>query len=100
MRITGTVDIAAAPAVVFTHLADAEQMTRWQSDLVSMEPLDGAPWGVGKRFRQVRKAGPRKMTSTAEVVAYEPGALLAVRSDDGGVQAGRDLQAFKAIVES
>jgi uncharacterized protein YndB with AHSA1/START domain len=142
MQITGSVEIAATPDVVFRNLADAEQMTRWQSDLVSMEPLDGAAWDVGKRFRQVRKAGVRNVTSTAEVIRFVPGRELAVTSDDAGVkahgswtltpsatgtrldldftieagglqgfmmnlfsgaankQAAKDLQAFKAIVES
>ena len=87
MQIDGAVDIAATPDVVFAHLTDVTRMPDWQSDLVSMEPLDDAPMGVGKRFRQVRKAGPRKVTSIAEVTQYEPGRVYAVRSEDAAVKA-------------
>ena len=87
MQITGSVDIDAAPDVVFAALTDVPRMTEWQSDLVAMEPLDDAPMGVGKRFRQERKTGPSKTTSTAEVSRYEPPSVLGVRSTDAKVQA-------------
>ena len=47
MKIDGAVDIAATPDEVFAHLTDVARMPDWQSDLVSIEPVDDAPLGVG-----------------------------------------------------
>lgn len=87
MRIHAVTDIAASPQAVFAVLADSAIMPKWQADLVSFDAVDDSPWGVGKKFRQVRKAGLGNVTSTAELTQYEPGNILAIKSDDSDVKA-------------
>jgi uncharacterized protein YndB with AHSA1/START domain len=74
-----TVEIDAAPEVVFPYLADGERRLRWMGALKKTEPLtEGAP-AVGSRWHDVFEDHGQRVELEAELAVYEPPERLLVR---------------------
>ena len=80
-----SVEIKAPRDVVFTFMTDAANWPRYDEQLVSAVANPPGPLRVGSRVTEVRRyeapvRGPRVLPTTVEVVAdviaFEPGALL------------------------
>jgi len=58
---------------VFEFIANRfhENYSRWMTDVVSIEPLDGIPVRKGSRVRQIRMENEEMITSTFEVLEFE-----------------------------
>lgn len=83
MEVTATVDIAALPEEVFAYLSDMENNPKWQSGMVSARWTSDGPIGVGSTYDQVATFLRRKIESTFEVEAYEPGRMIRASSTAG-----------------
>ena len=56
---------------VFAFLADYQNLSTWQSDLLEHEQLTEGPLRVGTRFREVRRTGPGKSEIHGEITDFE-----------------------------
>ena len=80
MEVTTSVDIAAPPEEVFAYLSEMENNPKWQSGMVSARWTSDRPIGVGSTYDQVATFLRRKIESTFEVEAYEPGRMIRASS--------------------
>jgi len=80
MEVTTSVDIAAPPEEVFAYLAEMENNPKWQSGMVSARWTSDGPIGVGSAYDQVATFLGRKIESTFEVEAYQPGRMIRASS--------------------
>ncbi len=76
-----SIHLDCAPAQVFSFLVDPQKLLLWQSGLIESEMLTPAPVGIGARFREVRRMGPRKTEIRAEISEFEPNRCLATRTE-------------------
>lgn len=71
--------IVDAPAsAVWTLVEDTRRLPMWLAFAERVEPLDGGD-GVGRRLRLHGRWGSRRSEIDVEIVAFEPGRLLAWR---------------------
>jgi uncharacterized membrane protein len=84
-RFEHEVVIERSPADVFAYLTDLENLPEWQGSIVEIRPEEDAPLHEGARFTEVRRVAGRRIESTIEVAALEPGRELALRVVEGPV---------------
>jgi uncharacterized protein YndB with AHSA1/START domain len=78
-RNEASIEIAAAPADVFSWLAASERRCEWMGALTESEPLtEGSP-EVGSRFRDVFEDLGRRVELEAEIVELEPPHAMTVQ---------------------
>ncbi|MEX0674387.1 MAG: SRPBCC family protein [Gaiellaceae bacterium] len=73
-------EIERPPADVYAFLADPENLPRWQSEVLEVRRESET------RFREVRTFIGRRIESTLEVTAAEPGREFSLRSSSGPVR--------------
>jgi len=78
-RIDVEVPIAAAPAVVWAHLADIPSHVEWMADAVDIRFVTERHEGVGVRFDCDTKVGPLRLVDRMEVTEWEPERRMGVR---------------------
>jgi uncharacterized protein YndB with AHSA1/START domain len=83
--IVVTTDIAKPPAEVFAYVTDPSHLPEWQASAVSVK-TDDVPIRVGSRVVVTRRAGPREMDMTVEVIELEPPTSWRLRGIDGPVR--------------
>jgi uncharacterized protein YndB with AHSA1/START domain len=83
--IVATVDIAKPPAEVFAYVTDPSHLPEWQASAISVKTHD-VPIRVGSRVVVTRRAGPREMDMTVEVIELEPPTSWRLRGVDGPVR--------------
>ncbi len=70
--------VDAPASAVWTLVEDTRRLPMWLAFAEKVEPLDGGD-GVGRRLRLHGRWGGRRSEVDVEVVAFEPGRLLAWR---------------------
>ena len=65
-------DVAAPPDAVYALVADVRNMGRWSPECRSCEWVD-EPGVVGSHFKGRNRNGPMRWTTTARVLAADPG---------------------------
>lgn len=70
--------IEAPPETVWRHLADWEGSAAWMVDATTVEVTGAQRQGVGTRVRAVTRIAGVRLVDEMEVVAWEPGRLIAV----------------------
>lgn len=83
MEVATSVEVAAAPDVVFAYISDAANNPQWQSGMVSARWTTDGSIGVGSTYDQVATFLGRKIESTFEVEAFEPGRMIRATSTGG-----------------
>jgi carbon monoxide dehydrogenase subunit G len=73
-------EIARPPDVVYAFLADPENLPKWQHEVLEVRRESDT------RFTEVRTFVGRRLESTLEVSAAEPGREFALRSSAGPVR--------------
>lgn len=73
-------EIERAPTEVYAFLSDPENLPRWQSEVLEVRRESDT------RFREVRTFVGRRIESTLEVTAAEPGREFSLRSASGPVR--------------
>jgi uncharacterized membrane protein len=90
------IEIARPVAVVFAFLADFENDPRWRPDVSELVRLRGSVDAPGAVYRQVLRAGGRRIVSEFTVAELEPGRRLVYASTRGPVEF-RGAYAFTAL---
>jgi carbon monoxide dehydrogenase subunit G len=65
-------EIAATPGRVFSVLVDLDGAARWMPNFVRIERLTESRFGVGTRWREVRKMFGWEASEVLEITGYEP----------------------------
>lgn len=68
---------------VFTFIADPVNDPRWCPPVLQAEQIDGNGPAVGARYRQVVKPGPKKLTNTVALTAYQPNQSVTWKGSNG-----------------
>src|SRR5262245_27273064 len=80
-----TIDIDAAPAVVYAYATDPTRFSQWQRDVAGVKLLDGGRFETTRRF-----AGARN-TLTQQVIQDDPPREWAARGLDGAIRANASI---------
>ena len=75
--------IGRPPQEVADFAADPDNAPRWYANIERVEWQAGPPLGVGSRIAFVARFLGRRLAYTYEVVDYEPGARLVMRTAQG-----------------
>ena len=86
IRYELAIEIARPPAEVWAYLADPTHLPDWQADIEEVRDAPGGPLPVGASFTEVRSFMGKRVESTLEVTAAEPGAELSLATVSGPVQ--------------
>ncbi|MBU2696579.1 MULTISPECIES: SRPBCC family protein [Pimelobacter] len=87
------IEIAAAPADVWSLVADVTRMAEWSPQVTSTRLADpDAPAGVGTRFTNRNAHGELTWTTHAEITRYDAGRSLAFRIDENYVTWSFELE--------
>lgn len=90
-----TVDIAAAPDVVWRILTDVTRVSEWSHECRKVRWLDGATrGGVGVRFRGANEAGKFNWSRVCTITRFDQAAEFAF-STDGGIYGDNTLWSFR-----
>ena len=85
VKVEHSVTIDRSPSEVFDYIADPSKLPEWQSTALEASTESGGPLALGARAVEVRKFLGRRMESTMEVTAYEPGRELSFKVVSGPV---------------
>ena len=83
VRAELSITIDRAPEDVFAYLADVANLTEWQSGVHSAEIEGGGAATAGSRVVESRTMLGKEMTTTLEIVDFEPPRLFTLRALDG-----------------
>jgi carbon monoxide dehydrogenase subunit G len=78
-----SIAIERPPEDVFAYLADVSNLTEWQSGVHSAEIESGGAAAAGARVVESRTMLGKEMTTTREIVDFEPPRLFTLRALDG-----------------
>lgn len=78
VRTTGTIERPAAE--VFAYVADYRRMTEWVFGITRVAPVGDADYGLGAVFEGAVDLGPKTLSSTAKISAWEQDRLIALDS--------------------
>ncbi|MFA4081375.1 SRPBCC family protein [Mycobacteroides salmoniphilum] len=78
VRTTGVVERSAAD--VFAYAADYRRMTEWVFGITSVQPVGDSDYGPGAVFQGAVDLGPKTLSSTAKIVGWQQGRLIALDS--------------------
>lgn len=96
-RMTGTVDIARPPRVVFAFVDEPDKLKSWISWLVEVRDETPGQHGVGSRHVLVmedRNNGNMRMNIAGEVLAYERDKSERLRLSSPGMFSGETVYAL------
>ena len=86
MRYELAVEIVRPPAEVYAFLADPSNLPAWQEGVEEVRDTTGEPLPAGARFTEVRSFLGKRVQSTLEVTASEPGRELSLQTVEGPVR--------------
>jgi carbon monoxide dehydrogenase subunit G len=83
VRAELSIAIERPPEDVFAYLADVSNLTEWQSGVHSAGIEGGGSAALGARVVESRTMLGKEMTTTLEIVDFEPPRLFTLRALDG-----------------
>ncbi len=86
IRTRDSIIIDRPAELVFSFLADLNNLPKWQSGVVQSKVISQGPVGVGTKFSEDVKMMGRKVTANCEVTAFEPGRKMGFSADGGGIR--------------
>ncbi len=93
-HITAAIEIQRPAEETFAFISRPENNPRWQQGMVEARVTSSGSWGVGSTYEQVARFLGRRIESSFEIVAFEPGRLI-----KGTTTAGSFPITFTRIVE-
>lgn len=94
VKISRTVETAAAPAAVFAYLSDFETTTEWDPGTITTERVSG-DGGVGTVYHNVSEFNGNRSELTYEVVEHAPERRFALHGE-GKSAVADDVMEFEA----
>ena len=88
MLITKTVQINASPELIWEMLTDLEQIKRWNTTVISDEPLSPGPPHVGQISKMMLKEGSKVVEYESEISHYQPTSQLSMILRGGNLGKG------------
>ncbi len=89
MRVAAEVDVAAAPAAVWTFVANPARYLEFMAGMTRWEVVGDRARGLGARYRMLLLVGSAEVGGLVEVVEWEEGRDIAWHSVTGLDQRGR-----------
>lgn len=83
MRMSVDREIARPAAEVFDFVSDSSNNPRWQKGQQSCQWTSAPPIGVGSTYQQEARFLGRTLLNKFEVIDYEPGRSITIRSVEG-----------------
>jgi hypothetical protein len=83
VRLSASRDIARAAEEVFVFISDSSNNPKWQKGQQSCVWTTTPPIGVGSSYDQEARFLGRSVRNRFEVIAYEPGRTITIRSTEG-----------------
>lgn len=81
---------------VFAFVADPNNMSKWNSVVVSLEQITPGEVGVGTKFKSVGEMMGRRIEGEMQVTAYEPDTKCGYQVNAGPMQVNLTLT-FKTV---
>jgi carbon monoxide dehydrogenase subunit G len=81
---------------VFVFVADPNNMSKWNSTVVSLEQITPGAVGVGTKFKSVGEMMGRRIEGEMQVTAYEPDAKCGYQVNAGPMQVNLAIT-FKTV---
>jgi carbon monoxide dehydrogenase subunit G len=81
---------------VFAFVADPNNMSKWNSAVVSLEQVTPGKVGVGTKFKSVGEMMGRRIEGEMQVVAYEPDTKCGFQVNAGPMQVTMTMT-FKTV---
>ena len=81
---------------VFAFVADPNNMSKWNSAVVSLEQITPGVVGVGTKFKSVGELMGRRIEGEMQVIAYEPDTQCGFQVQAGPMQVNLTLM-FKTV---
>jgi len=81
---------------VFAFVADPNNMSNWNSAVVSLEQVTPGEVGVGTKFKSIGEMMGRRMEGEMQVVAYEPDTRCGFQVNAGPMQVTMTMT-FKTV---
>lgn len=81
---------------VFAFVADPNNMSKWNSGVVSLEQITPGEVGVGTKFKSVGEMMGRRIEGEMQVTAYEPDTKCGYQVNAGPMQVNLTLT-FKTV---
>ncbi|BCX05215.1 MAG: hypothetical protein KatS3mg053_3153 [Candidatus Roseilinea sp.] len=85
LKVGRDIMIARSVEEVFAFVSDFDNFTRWSTDVVKAELLNGRRVGVGTRARITRRALGQHFDMLFEMVHFEPPARLGFKGEMLGI---------------
>lgn len=83
VRAELTIAVDRPPEDVFAYLADVSNLTEWQAGVHSAEIEGGGGAAAGARVLESRTLLGKELTTTLEIVDFDPPRLFTLRALDG-----------------
>lgn len=83
VRAELSIAVDCPPEDVFAYLADVSNLTEWQSGVHSAAIEGGGAAAAGARVVESRTLLGKEMTTTLEIVEFEPPRLFTLKALDG-----------------
>lgn len=81
---------------VFAFVADPNNMSKWNSTVVSLEQITPGEVGVGTKFKSTGEMLGRRVEGEMQVTAYEPDTKCGFQVNAGPIQVNMNLS-FKTV---
>ena len=81
---------------VFAFVADPNNMSKWNSTVVSLEQITSGEVGVGTKFKSTGEMLGRRVEGEMQVTAYEPDTKCGFQVNAGPIQVNMNLS-FKTV---
>ena len=81
---------------VFAFVADPNNMSKWNSTVVSLEQITPGEVGVGTKFKSTGEMMGRRVEGEMQVTAYEPDTKCGFQVNAGPIQVNMNLS-FKTV---
>ena len=81
---------------VFAFVANPNNMSKWNSAIVSLEQITPGAVGVGSKFKSVGEMMGRRIEGEMQVIAYEPDTKCGFQVNAGPMQMNMNLT-FKTV---
>ncbi|MDH5185044.1 MAG: SRPBCC family protein [Gammaproteobacteria bacterium] len=77
MKLTHSIEINAAPSLVFAWIKDPQRAIQWQTSVASGEIIKQTPWQVGTTFRETIEENGQSTELFGEITEFIPNQLIA-----------------------
>ena len=90
-RVERRAVIGASPAEVFAYLSDLENLSEWQTGVISAQPTSGDEMRVGATALVTRELMGQTIEAPLTITEYDPPRRLGISSEVSGVKAAGTL---------